>query len=143
MANGPFVKVYQSIVDDPDMEEVCADDRLLGTWLRLLMVAHAFYPISAPLPKGAAVRRLVGLGLVTELPAGRYTIKGLASERAKRSHAGRIGAAVRWQSDGNAEPMLGRGRGRTEEKRGDGIAIAHHGQHDDCAVCAPLRKETA
>ena len=147
----PYSRVYHSIVDDPMFERVYGDDKALATWLRMLLVADAMYPTSAPMPsKGRAVRLLVEVGLVIELPGNRYTIRGLASERDMRSQSARNAAAVRWQSESNAR----REETRKEEtsnganapttfmgyrpKRGE-----HVGQHPDCSVCAPLRKPAA
>ena len=50
MAEGPFVKVYQSIVDDPMFTRVF-DKPVLAQWLRMLLLADATYPASAPMPR--------------------------------------------------------------------------------------------
>lgn len=143
MASGPFVKVYQSIVDDPMMAAVYADDRLLATWLRLLLVADAMYPVSAPLfGKPGAIAALVDAKLITLVSPHRYTIRGLVAERKKRSAYGRNAVEVRWANARNAEALLV--EKSREEKSGshgervNGVANVpvHDGRHPDCIVCA-------
>ena len=103
MTTGPYARVYHSIVDDPKFARVFGDDRALASWLRLLLLADAMYPTSAPMPaKTKAVQLLLEVGLLVEQPGGRYIVKGLASEREMRSQSARNAAAMRWQSGGNA-----------------------------------------
>ena len=111
-----YVRVYHTIVDDPRFADVFHNPARLGTWLQLLLLADALYPASAPMPpyaNRAAVRALVDCGLIELAEHGQYVVHGLAAERAKRSNIGRTGAAMRWHSDGNAEPM----HTRTEPNR--------------------------
>jgi len=165
MATGPFAKVYQSIVDDPMFERVFHNDHALATWLRMLLVADAMYPVSAPMThRNPTVRLLIDCQLVIERPGNRYSMRGLEAERERRSDAGRIGAAVRWHSESSADPMLGRAeQNRVEQSagapathqgnggptsflaspRGKPKASAHEGQHPDCLVCAPIRPAAA
>ena len=106
-----YVRVYHTIVDDERFAEVFHNPVRLGTWLQLLLLADAMYPASAPMPSYAnrpAVKVLVDCGLIEIAEHGQYRVHGLAPERAKRSQIGRNGAAVRWQSDGNAIGMHSR-----------------------------------
>lgn len=152
---GPYSRVYLSLMDDPDFEGVYDDDRLFATWVRMLMTADAFWPNSAPINVASrAVRTLIDRGLVIPLRGNRYTIKGLAAERERRSASARNAAAVRWQSDGNAHAMPRREEKRREEGIENASALrphaangngqrrssTHEGQHPDCLVCAPLRE---
>lgn len=129
MTKGPYSRVYWTAVDDPLFADVWANDRALATWLRMLVLADQCYPSSAPMPAlTSAVRLLVDCGLVLERPGNRYSIRGLEKERALRSQSGRNGAAVRWQSERNANALL-------EEKSKEKKSTGHNGQHVDCLVC--------
>lgn len=108
-ATGPYVKVYQSIVDDPQFARVYGNDHALATWLRMLLIADAMWPASAPMTsRNPTVRLLIDVGLVLQRPGNRYSIRGLDAERERRSAYGRNAAAVRWQSERNAEVMPNR-----------------------------------
>lgn len=105
----PYSRVYWSVMDDPKFATVYDDDAALATWLRLLISADAMWPSPAPLPRGVKSRPLgvlVTAGLVDLATGDRYRIHGLDSERTRRSDAGRNAAAVRWQSERIADPML-------------------------------------
>jgi hypothetical protein len=156
------VKVYQSIVDDPLFERVY-DTPTLGTWLRMLLVADAMYPTTAPLGRrNPAINLLIEVGLVIVKPGNRYSMRGMEAERERRSDAGRNAAAVRWQSVRNADPMLVRAeQSRAEQTNGqspptfmgyrpkagppaerlpgEAFVPRHEGQHPDCAICATLK----
>ena len=153
LSKGPYSRVYHSIVDDPMMEKVYGNDRALATWLRMLLVADAFYPNSAPMThRNPTVRLLIDAGLVIEKSGNRYTMRGLEAERERRSSSARNAAAVRWQSGRSAQAMPRRDETRIEEgiaMRSNGTGSSrrsspkpgeHLGQHEDCGVCAPLRK---
>jgi hypothetical protein len=154
---GPYARVYHSIVDDPKFERVYGNDKALATWLRMLLVADAMYPTSAPMPhRNPTVQLLIDVGLVVEKSGNRYAIKGLQAERERRSASARNAAAVRWQSKGNADAMPRRDEQSKDEhtaSQANGTSPfmgwrskpgTHSGQHPDCAVCAPLRpKATA
>jgi hypothetical protein len=162
MAEGPFVKVYQSIVDDPMFAEVF-DKPVLAQWLRMLLLADAMYPASAPMPRRTPdVRLLIASGLVEEKPGNRYSMRGLTKEREHRSAVGRNAAAVRWQSERNAMPMPNRaeqsraeqGNGQsprtpagflgypkkdTPREPGGPVVPIHDGRHGTtCLVCFPV-----
>jgi hypothetical protein len=97
-----------------EFPDIWSDDHALSTWIRLLMVADASWPTRPPLPRSARSKPLnclVVAGLVI-LDGEVYTVRGLDAERTRRSNAGRIGAAVRWQSERNASAMP-----RREENR--------------------------
>ena len=146
----PYARVYHSIVDDPKFARVYGDDRALASWLRMLLVADAMYPTSAPLPsKTKAVRLLIEVGLIVEQPGNRYIVKGLASEREKRAQSARNAAAVRWQSGSNAskaEQSKDKTSNGANAPNGTGTFMGfrpkaglHDGRHGkDCSVCAPL-----
>lgn len=85
-----YSRVYWTIVDDPKFEHVYDDDAALAAWLRLLLIADQSWPASAHLPTNCrpkAVKVLVGAGLVTMMPGGRYRISGLDRERQRRKDA--------------------------------------------------------
>jgi hypothetical protein len=82
-----------------------------------------------------AVKLLIEVGLIVEQPGNRYVVKGLASEREKRSQSGRNAAAVRWHSGPNAS----RDETRQDEQGLRNVPV-HDGRHADCLVCAPMRK---
>ena len=104
-----YVRVYYSVINDERFAEIFHDGRRLGTWLQLLLVADAMYPADAPIP--AYVHRpsfdvLVTAGLIEERPHLHFRVHGLSNERAERSQSGRNAAALRWQSERIADPML-------------------------------------
>ncbi len=152
MAERPYSRLYHSLVDDPMFAEVYGNAAAFGTWCQLLMIADALYPASAPLPrKTYVVRLLLESGVIQERPGNRYVIRGLEGERERRSSSARNAAAMRWQSNGNAEPMPRRDETRRDETSIGANALpttflgfpsksAHNGQHPGCLVCAPLQK---
>lgn len=120
MADGPYSRVYWSIVDDPEFSDVFGDDAALACWLRLLLIADQAWPSSAHLPRSARTRpldRLMKAGLVIIASGGRFHIRGMDEERGKRQQSARNAAALRWHSDGSAEPMP-----RREEHRRDEVS---------------------
>jgi hypothetical protein len=152
--NGPYARVYHGIVDDPMFERVFDNDHALATWLRMLLIADAMWPTSAPMTsRNPTVRMLIDCGLIIQRPGNRYSIRGLDAERTRRSDAARNAAAVRWHSGSNAEVMPSKAeQSKAEQSNGANApkngsfmgfrpkAGSHDGQHDNCAVCAPLRK---
>jgi hypothetical protein len=155
MTSGPYARVYHSVVEDPMFERVFDNDHALATWLRMLLIADAMYPTSAPMPpRNPTVRLLIDCGLVIERPGNRYSIRGLQAEREHRSEVGRNAAAKRWHSEGNAVSMPNRAEHNKAEQNNGANAPqsfmgyrpksgSHEGQHPDCSVCAPLRKPAA
>lgn len=147
MSTGTYSRVYHSLVDDPMFERVYGNDKALATWLRMLLIADAMWPVSAPMPpRNPTVRLLIDCGLVVEKSGGRYTIRGLNAERERRSANGRNAAAVRWQSASNAPAMPSRAEQSKEEKSngasapfmGWGSRGLHDGRHGaECSVCFP------
>jgi hypothetical protein len=112
----PYSRVYHGIVDDPAFAGVYDDNDALAEWLRMLLIADAMYPTSAPMPRrNRAVTLLIACGLVLERPGNRYTIRGLEAERERRSASARNAAAVRWHSKGNAEAMPKRDETSTDK----------------------------
>lgn len=160
-AFGPYVKVFQSIVDDPQFSRVFDNDHALATWLRMLLMADAMYPASAPMPpRNPTVRLLIDVGLVLQRPGNRYSIRGLETERERRSAVGRNAAAVRWQSASNADAMPNRTEQNktehTDANASDGAQRtaafmgfrpkqykpgSHEGQHPGCYVCGTAQVE--
>lgn len=99
------VRVYYTIGEDDRFRDIYHDDRRLGAWLRLLLIADAVWPASAPLPASIAkssLKALIDAGVIDLLPGHMYRIHGLDAERERRSASGRNAAAMRWQSDRNA-----------------------------------------
>ena len=138
MRTRPYSRIYHELVDDPMFAAVYENDRAFATWVRMLMLADAMWPASAPLPsKSSTVRYLIDSGLVIERSGSRYTIRGLDKERQSRSDSARNAAAMRWQSDGNAKAMPRRDETRQDKQ---GASALHDGRHPQCAVCAPLRR---
>jgi hypothetical protein len=117
-----YVRVYWSIVDDEKFATVFDDNDHLATWLRLLMAADQAWPASANVP--AALRKrsleeLVRVGLIDLVPGGRFRIRGLDSERIRRSDSARNAAALRWHSDGNATASGTRMPSRAEPSKAE------------------------
>lgn len=95
----PYSRVYWAIRDDEKFAGVYCNDRLLATWLRLLIAADMAWPASAVLYLGVsmpAVRTLAGVGLIDLGDGGRFRIHGLDKERQRRSDYGRSAIAQRW-----------------------------------------------
>ena len=110
MAEGAFVTVYHEdlIANYPGVWD---DDRMLATWLRLLVIADKLWPSPAEVPKGVRTRelgRLVELGLVQELPHHRFRLKGLDARRQRQREAAKAAADARWNAASNAEGNAGR-----------------------------------
>ena len=111
MADQPYARVYYSVRDDPKFVRVYSDDRLLATWLRLLIEADGLYPAPASIPRSAqpaALRVLVEVGLVDLCGADLYRIHGLASERSRRNAAARSRWNAPASSARNADASSGR-----------------------------------
>lgn len=114
-----YARVYHEIVDDPKFERVYDNDAALACWLRCLLLADATYPMPAPIPRrNSAFALLVDVGLIEERTGHRFTVKGLAAERERRSEIGRNAADVRWQSKGNANAMPSRAEQSKDEQIG-------------------------
>jgi hypothetical protein len=144
----PYSRIYHEIADDPRFAGVFDDNDCLATWVRMLLVADALYPVSAPLPRRVrAVRVLIDAGIVEERPGNRYVIHGLEAERERRRDAARNAAASRWS---NAPALLVRDETSKDEQvgrkaptngsafmgwRGNGTHDGRHGR--SCMVCYP------
>lgn len=155
MTDRPYSRVYWSIVDDPMFERVYDNDHALATWLRMLLLADAMYPASAPMTsRNPTVRLLIDCGLVIPKPGNRYSIRGLDAERERRSAIGRNAAAVRYQRERTANAMPRRDETSKDETSNGANAPesgpfmgfrpkpkpgSHEGQHPNCGVCEPLR----
>ena len=89
-AAADYVRVYQTVVDDPKFAGIYDDDHHFSTWVRLLMAADAIWPASCPIPFGtrkASLTALVDAGIVDLMPDDFYRIRGLDAERGRRSAA--------------------------------------------------------
>ena len=97
----PYVRVYYAIVDDPKFATVYDDDAALSLWLRLLLIADATYPASAPVPvcDSSALTKLAEVRLIDLIGSSRYRIHGLERERLQRSSRARSAATRRWDKD--------------------------------------------
>lgn len=151
MSDRPYARVYHEIVDDPKFERVYGNDKALAAWLRMLLIADAMYPTSAPMPpRNPTVRLLIDCGLVVEKPGNRYAIKGLEAERERRSAIGRNAAAVRYQSERTASAVPRRdeqskdktSNGASAHESGAFMGFRQKGTHDGrhgrtCLVCFP------
>lgn len=98
MADREYVRVYFEVVDDPKFAGLPLD--CLGGWLRLLMMAEGSWPSSSYLPhKSVVPQRIVDLlarrGILDILDGGRFKVRGLDAERARRSKEQRNGGDVR------------------------------------------------
>jgi len=141
-----YSRVYHEIVDDPKFQGVYYDNDTLATWLRMLLVADAMYPHSAPLPRrNRSVRLLIEVGLIAERPNNRYVIAGLEAERERRSDAGRNAAAARWalpveqskDEKNKAGSIASNGAPPTTFMGWKGAGL-HDGRHGaTCSVCHP------
>ena len=152
MSARPYSRVYHEIVEHPRFERVYNNPTALGTWLQMLLTADAMYPMPAPMTsRNPTVRLLIEVGLVVERPGNRYSMHGLEAERERRSAVGRNAAAMRWQSERIADPMLDETRrektsnGANAPKngassfmgwRGKGLHDGRHGP--SCGVCFPV-----
>jgi hypothetical protein len=112
-----YARVYHEIVDDPRFERIYGNDAALGTWLRMLLVADAVYPQSAPMPRrNSSVTLLLRVGLIEERPNNRYAVHGLQAERERRAASSRIGAVKRWDNERNAKAMPSKAEQSREEQ---------------------------
>jgi len=85
-----YVRIYQSIRDDPKFDTVRDDDRALAAYVRLLMDAEPVYPARASIPahlRSYARDVLVKAGIL-QIIGRTYTISGLRKERESRALSG-------------------------------------------------------
>jgi len=104
MAEGAFVTVYHEdlIANYPGVWD---DDRMLATWLRLLVIADKLWPSPADIPRGVRTRelaQLVKLELVQELPNHRFRLRGLDARRKRQQEIAKSAASARWNAPRNA-----------------------------------------
>lgn len=124
MSYGPYCRVYYHFRDE--YPEIFRDDRALATWLRLLLLADASWPMKPPLPRSVyrkALDALLRVGLVT-LDGDHYEIRGLAKERLERQERAAAG-----------------GRARAKRKQSDSTATAEQQQNDSTAIGLPTRPD--
>lgn len=90
-----------------DYPSAYLDDAAFATWMRLLVIAEQMWPLTMELPRSVKprpLRVLVEAGLIAT-DGTFFALKGFDAERTRRRDSGRKGAAVRWDSDGNANAM--------------------------------------
>ncbi len=105
-----FVAVYYDLARE--FPAIWADNTLLATWLRLLVIADSLWPLRAPVPRSTnqdALDSLVKAGLI-EIAGDEFTVKGLDKGRQQRVEHAQMMAEARWgkkdaasSSDSNAE----------------------------------------
>jgi hypothetical protein len=86
----PYSRVYWAIIDDEKFKSIYDDNNHLASWMRLLLIADQAWPASAHMPanvRRASVAALVKAELIDLLDGGRYRIRGLDAERARRRMA--------------------------------------------------------
>lgn len=102
-----YSRVYHEAVDDPKFRDVWGNDACLALWVRLLVMADAAWPASAPLPRSVRRRPLAALvvaRLVDLHPDGdHYRIHGLDPERSRRSQLASYAAQAKWDAIRNAD----------------------------------------
>ena len=117
----PYLRFYYDKFQR-EYPEVYDDDRLYACWSRLLVAAEKAWPVLPEVPrstKRSALARLVEIGLVLLVHPHRFRIRGHEAERARRAESARKSAAVRWQSERNANAMQERERGQGLEREGE------------------------
>jgi hypothetical protein len=105
MATEAYSRLYHRF--GSEFPAIYADDHALASWVRLLLVADASWPMRPPVPRSVKAKPLAALvdcGLVV-LEGDAYTVRGLDAERSRRRDAARVGAAQRWHSDRNATAL--------------------------------------
>lgn len=113
MSADPYSRLYHRF--RKEFPDVWADDRALATWVRLLYIADASWPMDPPLPRsvrGKPLQALIDSGLVS-LIGECYTMRGLNAERTRRKDAAARAAALRWHSGSNADALPRRTRDET------------------------------
>lgn len=115
MTEGPYCRVYWTVMSDEKFDGIRENPTHLGSWLTLLLVADMAWPAPAFLPPSVP-KRIVDLlehhELIEKLPGWRFKVRGLDAERAGRSDKARDAAAVRWASkdkSGSNAPSIARG----------------------------------
>lgn len=123
-----YVRIYAGVVDDERFVGIYDDDHHWATYTRLLMLADAAWPASAPLPRSArraSVAALSAAGIIELGTADRFRIHGLDPERQRRADHARSAAENRWSNapgnaassaPGNAQSMLAK-QSRTEQSK--------------------------
>jgi len=99
-----YSRLYHEVVDDPKFRGVFDEKDVFGWWATLLIMADQSYPNSAYLPYGIDEQALAKLTQrkIVVVDGPRFRLKGLDSERKRRSNAAASAANMRWQSKRNA-----------------------------------------
>jgi hypothetical protein len=120
----PYVRVYQSIVEDPKFVGIVDDDHHLATWLRMLMAADASWPLASPLPakaRRASIKALTEAGII-DVTGPRFRIHGLDAERGRRSEKAKASADKRW-SDRSATAVLPHSEGNARASSSSLVSV--------------------
>ena len=97
-AEGDYSRLYHCVVDDERFVGIYDDDAHWACYTRLLMLAEAAWPSSAPIPRSArqeSIDALAQAGIIELQSGDRFRIHGLDGERAKRSGEQINGGMVR------------------------------------------------
>jgi hypothetical protein len=101
----PYSRIYWSATEDPRFDKVWSNDAALALWVRMLIEADASYPLKPQMPRASrSLTVLLDAGLI-EAHGSRYTVRGLAKERTRRSERGRKAADARWGRSDDAPAM--------------------------------------
>jgi hypothetical protein len=121
----PYSRVYWAIIDDEKFKSIYDDNNHLASWMRLLLIADQAWPASAHMPanvRRASVAALSKAELIDLLEGGRYRIRGLDAERARRRMAATrdpigVQPGPKRDPDGLRTPGLSRDEVRRDETR--------------------------
>ena len=116
-----------------EFPSIYKDDRAFATWVRLLLLADASWPMRPPLPrsvKDGPLKALLDAGLL-EVDGDEYVMRGLDAERQRRRDAARTGAAKRWQSERNANASADAMPRRDETRRDKVTPPPHEGKREN------------
>jgi hypothetical protein len=108
-AEADYVRVYQTVRDDPKFKTIYHDDRAFAAYVRLLMDADPVYPRRASIPAhlSSYARRVLTAAGVLQVEGPTYTLSGLAKEReGRKARYGKDGTGrPRYQSDSTPTPL--------------------------------------
>lgn len=113
MTDGPYCRVYWSVMSDEKFDGIRENPTHLGSWLTLLLVADMAWPAPAFIPPTLSKRvidLIEGRGLIEKLPGWRFRVTGLDAERASRKAAARVGGLASGRSRSVERPFNDRSR---------------------------------
>lgn len=106
--DGPYARVYYTVVEDERFATVYHDDHAFAWWVRLLLIADGAWPASPPVPraiKAPILDVLVRCGLIDMRPGDCYRIHGLDAERERRAKRAQYASNARWNAPSNASSI--------------------------------------